>query len=136
MIRRAALLVPIAILMSAGAPAAIGGDNLEAAALTTVIKRALAEPSTNFSAIRGKRIDSDRYFTTVPLEPKYLDCIVWDRSDSPDMAAINLLIHKQSQVGDALPIGDTQRLCPNPYHVAAASRRSSCAADIVARFAP
>lgn len=68
----------------------------EAHAVAAAVKRGLTESSTNFSAIRGKRIDSNRYFTTVAMAPAYVDCTIRDLSDGsmPDLAEIQEMLHQ------------------------------------------
>ncbi len=83
------------------APASsVSPDDAEARAVTAVLKRGMAEWRTNFSAIRGKRIDSSRYLPTVDLAPKYLDCTIQDLSDgsTPNMADILEMLHEQAYI--------------------------------------
>jgi hypothetical protein len=97
------LLSALALLAAQPVPApALSGspDDAEARAVTAVLKRGMAEWRTNFTAIRGKRIDSSRYLPTVDLSPKYLDCTIRDLSDGsvPNLAELMEMLHEQAYI--------------------------------------
>jgi hypothetical protein len=65
-----------------------------------LMTRVLADPSTDFSSIRGKRIGSNHYLANIDLPGKYLDCDIQDWSDNsvPQLAAVKEASHEQADI--------------------------------------